>query len=69
MTRALGRRIIQGRGEFVAPRKHSQGCRDEKDIREILREQKRTEKTGKYKPLSRNRQTGSDALRIFEQGD
>jgi hypothetical protein len=41
---------------------------NEKDIREALREEKRSEKTGTYKPLRRNRQTESDALRIFEHG-
>jgi hypothetical protein len=41
---------------------------DEKDIRETLREEKRSEKTGKYKPLRRNRQTEIDALRIFQYG-
>jgi hypothetical protein len=41
---------------------------DEKDIREIVREEKRSEKTGKYKPLRRNQQTESDVLRIFEYG-
>lgn len=41
---------------------------DEKDIRETLREEKRSEKTGKYKAFPRNKQTESDVLRIFEHG-
>jgi hypothetical protein len=41
---------------------------DEKDIREALHEDRRSEKTGKYRALRRNKQTESDALRIFEHG-
>ena len=41
---------------------------DEKEILKTLREEKHSEKTGKYKPLPRNRQTESDVLRIFEHG-
>jgi hypothetical protein len=41
---------------------------NEKEIREVVREEKRSEKTGKYKPLPRNRETERDAARIFENG-
>ncbi len=39
---------------------------DEKEIKEVVREERRSEKTGKYKPLPRNKQTetgASDAAR------
>jgi hypothetical protein len=41
---------------------------DERDIREVFREEKRSELSGKYKPLPRNRQTERDIARIFEHG-
>jgi hypothetical protein len=41
---------------------------DEKEIRQTLREEQRSEKMGKYQPLPRNRQTENDPLRIFEHG-
>src|SRR6266571_4199612 len=41
---------------------------EEKEIKEVVREERRSEKTGKYKPLPRNRQTERDLARIFEHG-
>ena len=42
---------------------------DEKDIREALHEDKRSEKTGKYRAPRRNKQTESDALRNIRARD
>jgi hypothetical protein len=41
---------------------------DEKEIREVARQEKRSEKTGKYKPLPRNKQTETEIAQIFENG-
>ena len=41
---------------------------DEKDVREVLQQEKRSEPSGKYKPLLRNKQTERDIARIFEHG-
>jgi hypothetical protein len=41
---------------------------DDREIRGVLREEKRSEKTGKYKPLPRNRQTESAITKIFDHG-
>lgn len=41
---------------------------DDKEIREVIREEKRSEKTGKYKTLPRNRQTENAIAEIFEKG-
>ena len=41
---------------------------DEKEIREVARQEKRSEKTGKYKALPRNKQTETEIARIFEYG-
>jgi len=39
-----------------------------KEIKEVVREERRSERTGKYKPLPRNQQTERDLARIFEHG-
>lgn len=41
---------------------------DEREIQELIGEAKRPEKTGKYKPLPRNRRTEREIARIFESG-
>jgi hypothetical protein len=41
---------------------------DEKEIREVVQGEKRSEKTGKYKPLPRNRRTETAIAQIFENG-
>jgi hypothetical protein len=41
---------------------------DDKEIQEVIRSEKHSEKTGKYKPLPRNRQTGREIAEIFEHG-
>lgn len=41
---------------------------DEKEIRDVVREEKRSEKAGKYKPLPRNRQTERDMADLFDHG-
>ncbi|HKO05718.1 MAG TPA: hypothetical protein VJW51_13265 [Candidatus Acidoferrales bacterium] len=41
---------------------------DERDIRELMGEEKRSEKSGKYKPLARNRRTEREIAKIFESG-
>ena len=41
---------------------------DERDIHEVIGEEKRSERTGKYKPLPRNRRTEREIARIFEKG-
>jgi len=38
---------------------------DEREIQELIGEEKRSEKTGKYKPLPRNRRTEREIARIF----
>jgi hypothetical protein len=41
---------------------------DEKEIRDVVRGEKRAEKTGKYAVLPRNRQTERDIADLFEHG-
>ncbi len=41
---------------------------DEREIQELFGEEKRSEKTGKYKPLPRNKRTERETARIFESG-
>jgi len=41
---------------------------EEKEIKEVVREEIRSEKTGKFRPLPRNKQTEADLARIFEYG-
>jgi len=41
---------------------------DEKEIRDVARRERRSEQSGKYKPLPRNKQTEADLTRIFEKG-
>jgi hypothetical protein len=41
---------------------------DDKEIRDIVRGEKRAEKTGNYKPLPRNKQTERDIAQLFEYG-
>jgi hypothetical protein len=41
---------------------------DEKEIRDVARRERRSEKTGKYRPLPRNKQTEANLTRIFEKG-
>ncbi len=41
---------------------------DDKEIREVVQGDKRSEKTGKYKPLPRNKGTEIAIARIFENG-
>jgi hypothetical protein len=41
---------------------------DEKEIKDVVRKEKRSEKVGKYKPLPRNRQTEQDISELFEHG-
>ena len=41
---------------------------DEKEIRDVVREEKRSEKAGKYKLLPRNRQTERDMADLFDHG-
>ena len=41
---------------------------DEKEIRNVVREEKRSEKAGKYNALPRNRQTERDIADLFEHG-
>jgi len=41
---------------------------DEKEIKEVVRREKRPEKAGKYKPLPRNRQTERDITELFDHG-
>ncbi len=41
---------------------------DEKEIQEVVRAEKRSEKTGKFRPLPRNKQTERDVARLFEHG-
>jgi hypothetical protein len=41
---------------------------EEKEIREVVREERRSVKTGKFKALPRNKQTEADLARIFENG-
>jgi hypothetical protein len=41
---------------------------DDKEIREVVQGEKRSEKSGKYKPLPRNRRTEVALAKIFERG-
>jgi len=41
---------------------------DEKEIREVVRAEKQPERSGKYKPLPRNRQTERKIAQLFENG-
>jgi len=41
---------------------------DEKDIREVVQGEKRSEKAGKYKALPRNKRTELAIAQIFENG-
>jgi hypothetical protein len=41
---------------------------DDKEIKDVIRREKRSEKSGKYKPLPRNRQTEREIAEIFERG-
>jgi len=41
---------------------------DDKEIKDVIRREKHSEKTGKYKPLPRNRQTEREIAEIFEHG-
>lgn len=41
---------------------------EEDEIRNSLEKERRREKTGKYKPLPRNRQTEKELKRIFDYG-
>jgi hypothetical protein len=41
---------------------------DDQEIKDVIREEKRSEKAGKYKPLPRNRQTEREIAQIFEHG-
>jgi hypothetical protein len=41
---------------------------DEKEIREVVQGEKRSEKTGKYKPLRRNKRTEIAIAQLFENG-
>ena len=41
---------------------------DDKEIKDVIRREKRSEKARKYKPLPRNRQTEREIAEIFEQG-
>jgi hypothetical protein len=41
---------------------------DEKEIREVVQGEKRSEKAGKYKPLPRNKRTETAIAQIFENG-
>jgi hypothetical protein len=41
---------------------------DDKEIRDVIRREKHSEKTGKYRPLPRNRQTEREIAEIFEHG-
>lgn len=41
---------------------------DDKEIKDLIREEKRSEKAGKYTPLPRNRQTEREIAQIFEHG-
>jgi hypothetical protein len=41
---------------------------EEREIKEVAREERRSEKAGKFKPLPRNKRTEADLARIFEHG-
>ncbi|HUK51700.1 MAG TPA: hypothetical protein VL099_00255 [Candidatus Binatia bacterium] len=41
---------------------------DEKEIQALMGEEKRSERSGKYKALPRNKRTERDIARIFESG-
>lgn len=41
---------------------------EEREIKDVVREERRSEKTGKFRPLPRNKQTEADLARIFEHG-
>ena len=41
---------------------------EDKEIQKARAEEKRQEKSGKYKPLSRNKQTELEVQRIFDYG-
>jgi len=41
---------------------------EDKEIRDVLKEERHKEKSGKYKPLPRNRRTERAIARIFENG-
>jgi hypothetical protein len=40
----------------------------EKEIRDVARGEKRSERTGKYKPLPSNRQTEREIAELFDHG-
>jgi len=41
---------------------------DDRDIHNLIGEEQRAERTGKYKPLPRNKKTEREIARIFECG-
>lgn len=41
---------------------------DEREIQELMREEKRSERTGIYRPLPRNKKTEREIAKIFESG-
>jgi hypothetical protein len=41
---------------------------EEREIHELMGEEKRSERTGKYKPLPRNKKTDREIAKIFERG-
>jgi len=41
---------------------------DDREIQELMGEEKRSERTGKFKPLPRNKRTEREIARIFESG-
>jgi hypothetical protein len=41
---------------------------DNKEIREVVQREKRSEKIGKYKPLPRNKRTETAIAQLFENG-
>jgi len=41
---------------------------EDRDIQNLMREEKRAEPAGKYKPLPRNKKTEREISRIFEHG-
>jgi hypothetical protein len=41
---------------------------DDKEVKDVIRQEKHSEKTGKYKPLPRNRQTEREIAEIFDHG-
>ena len=41
---------------------------DDREIQELMGEEKRSERTGKFKPLPRNKRTEREIAKIFESG-